>query len=565
MRNRKPGVPILSLIFILLFGFNSLFAQDSNIQLDSDVNSDSVEPGLLKKIMNPIQFRANRNNREKQRMYDYLMNLVSQGNLKMDSAAVNDIISELVDFSKLEPSLGEIDYRVQQGIDTLEFSTSTEEIDSLHALLSNYLVEQRKLSAEYTSIIGKRLALIRDVRIICDQLTIDPLDTTASLNIPCLRPAMRIFGWHHSYMKDGVAKNYNFNYLTDVILDGYKLGADGEAINISDVDTLLNGSLMSKASVEGKGIILSIFNNSPDTISLFLHSQPAIDKFIGNLERYTADYPLTGLNISFVGLKNSDRGVFVSFLRSVSRVFKTETANFQVSLNIPPVSSEEEVLLAGAFDFKELNSLVDFYLVQTDRLVTDSSIRPSSPSPLFGVDNKTRPSIESTISFYTNGNVPVNKLVMTVGYSGIAWVSGEAGERVKYGDIRTRIMTQEYQQAVRGFDVNQASPFVVFSQDGREKVVWYEDGRSLFIKYTWALENRLGGVALWSMGEDDGYPVTWDALAAALMVVDSNEEVNDSNPPDEIQQYHPGWYIMAVLLAGFAAGLVVRQVYFSDK
>jgi hypothetical protein len=41
---------------------------------------------------------------------------------------------------------------------------------------------------------------------------------------------------------------------------------------------------------------------------------------------------------------------------------------------------------------------------------------------------------------------------------------------------------------------------------------WFENSETLSEKYRWVLRNRLGGVGIWALGYDNGYPELWQSL-----------------------------------------------------
>lgn len=106
------GILIFLIIFIQLFQ-NKVTAQNelrsageklnlnktemgpSKILLADTLKVDKNQNGILKKIIQPIKYRDNRNNIEKEKIYHFMQNLITNGQLNIDPSKVDEIIKQL--------------------------------------------------------------------------------------------------------------------------------------------------------------------------------------------------------------------------------------------------------------------------------------------------------------------------------------------------------------------------------------------------------------------------------------------------------------------------------------
>lgn len=63
------------------------------------------------------------------------------------------------------------------------------------------------------------------------------------------------------------------------------------------------------------------------------------------------------------------------------------------------------------------------------------------------------------------------------------------------------------------FDPKSSSSYLIVSDSNNSyRQVFFEDKRSLAIKYDWIKNNKIGGIGIWALGYDDGYSRLWNLL-----------------------------------------------------
>jgi hypothetical protein len=73
----------------------------ATVKLDSTLSFKNDSLSLLQKIIQPFKFKDNRNRKELDRVYQFMLGLVKKGELHIDSATVDEIMIQLDTISSL--------------------------------------------------------------------------------------------------------------------------------------------------------------------------------------------------------------------------------------------------------------------------------------------------------------------------------------------------------------------------------------------------------------------------------------------------------------------------------
>lgn len=578
-------------IFLLLVAFVSrteAVAQKIEIpasKLDFEkFKFDSTSQSILDRIIKPFKFKYNRETKEKRTIHDYMKAQIDKGLLKIDPAAVDTIMSQLESIRITDSSnnkslnlanksnaksIDSANKSIQSINDKLSKKASKSVMDSLKILMSAVIQENEnnnnQENKDLTSKVNKLLKEIEKVKY-SDAAHPGQLDSSKKGDSMIyfrryLKPKIKVIGWHKAGMNNKF-KNYNFHYLSAINLYGYELSVTGAQKNPTDIfEFQEDGGVISVARKNGCDIHLTVYNQNADSISKFLNQPIARKKFLNKLDELIKRNQLKGINIYFDHLKEFDSKHFVQFIAALHKNLKSIDRAIELNISIPANKDDESLREIAAYDFSELNTLVDYYLVLTDDLLPSDVQIAQSSSPLFNQDILGEHTIESTLSFYSNGKIPISKLIMTVSYSGAEWTvdnfEGTPNE-AKWHPKNYAEIIKEYagkkdinDQIIEGFDPDQVSAYLnIIGPDAEsKKQIWFDDFRSLYLKYTWALENELGGVSIRGLGFDDGRPELWNSLGAALIKIDTTFV---ENPNIKVSSFRKVWKIVTNTFHGFS-------------
>jgi hypothetical protein len=537
-------------LFMLLLVTSPLIAQQKkpsspNIMLKDPVDlGDTVRTGLLNKMVQPLRLKENRIARERKQIVDMLRSLTNRGDLYWDETKIDSIVSQLIVISSNLDDTQESTNILKNQLDEVFGKVASKAplvlVDSIKLQLGNllqqFMNENSALEAAARKELLAKLVSLKQVQHACGSMYSPQLeavigDSVCVIYQKCIQPKTRVFGWH-SLQMDKQIKNYNFNYLTDIILDGYELGSNGLETNSNSLASLLNSGIISKSRSFGKSVTLAIKINSATELEKFLRQRQSQEVFFGRLKELRKQYGLSGVTIYFEALQPQQARLFAQFIANIRSQYINDLAGFDLHVSLPSLANTANSALASSLDYAMMNKDVNFYILRTDQLNITNTRIPFSRSPLYKDPANTRGSIEQTLAYFSNGKIELKKLVMTVSYQGMTWPvpnffpgtrALEFGKEISYKVIQEEIVgpfaNDDY--SFFGHDPEQASALINYDDYGILRQVWYEDARSLAEKYMWVLDNQLGGVAIRGLGLDDGHTELWDVLGASLMQVDS--------------------------------------------
>ena len=70
-------------------------------------------------------------------------------------------------------------------------------------------------------------------------------------------------------------------------------------------------------------------------------------------------------------------------------------------------------------------------------------------------------------------------------------------------------------------EVSKSKFYVYRDKENNYRQLWYEDSLTLAKKYDWVNEKNIGGVGIWALGYDNGYPDLWKLLGAKFALNES--------------------------------------------
>jgi len=506
----------------MLIGFSpiNLLAQDTivvplKIQTNDSLNFNFID----KTFLQPFKFKKNRDRLEKERVYDLIQKLIRDGDLR-----ISDTVLDWSDIIKvLDAKLDSISIRDSTKIALLDNNQS--KIDSLLA----YLLDSSAIDFDTLGLNEKKDSLKTGDLVYPDREKLLKLRSILSTNVdPCIQLNKKIIGWHD--LGAGFDyKNYNFNYLSVINLNGFELDERGDSkysLDLVEINNIINFSQQNCTDV-----YLTIHNASEDQISGFLKNSEAQDRFVETLDGNTFLGKLNGVNIYFENINPADSELFVKFVKKLNNKFKQNSNQFAITISIPAVFNKTSLKKISAYNFVELNPIVDHYIVLTNNMIELDSLWAGPKSPLKSNNNLGFGSIESSVDFYSNGKIPVSKLIVSVSYLGIEWPVIDSlgkvklysdGIEVQYNSIQDSISKYRRDKTTfkQNFDSTQAVAYLDIRRQNFEPgytQIWYENSQSLKMKYEWVIENNLAGVSIVGLGYDDGYTDLWDVLGLTFI------------------------------------------------
>ena len=321
---------------------------------------------------------------------------------------------------------------------------------------------------------------------------------------------IRTFGWH-IYSNGSSWKNYNFPMLWGLSYFSYAI--QPETGNYKSIHQWKTTALIDSAKANDCKVFLSVSNFGSKNNSIFLENLNGQRTLIDSLSSLLAFRDADGINIDFEGVSKKNKKNFTNFILEVSKKLKQINPEYMISLCLYAEDWN------NIFDIKIIDSYIDFYTLMGydyygEFSKTTGPVTPLKKSMKFGNG------LETSVKTYQNEGIQLDKLIIGLPYYGAEWYtrSSEIGAIVKrfkshppYKSIR------EYYIDSLGitlqFDPKSSSSYLLIEDSiNHFRQLFFEDVKSLSTKYDWIKNNKIGGVGIWALGYDNGYPELWNLL-----------------------------------------------------
>ncbi|WP_109301407.1 glycosyl hydrolase family 18 protein [Aquimarina sp. AU474] len=320
----------------------------------------------------------------------------------------------------------------------------------------------------------------------------------------------KTFGWH-PYYNGSSYKTYNFSMLWGVSYHSYSIQPKtGSYKNIHQWKTT---ALVDSAKVHNCKVFLSITNFGKANNTVFLKNIEAQNTLIDSVSNLLAYRGANGINIDFEGVPEKSKIEFSKFIIRTSERLKKIDPSYMVSLSLYAIDWN------NIFDINAIDSHIDFYtLMGYDYYGGFSKI--AGPVTPFTNSKKFGNGLVTSITHYKNKGVVPKKLIVGLPYYGAEWYTSSD----KIGANVVKFKSHPPYKSIRKididslgiplqFDTNSSSSYMTIKDSSNIfRQLYFEDVKSLSIKYDWIKNNNIGGVGVWCLGYDNGYAELWDLL-----------------------------------------------------
>ena len=343
-----------------------------------------------------------------------------------------------------------------------------------------------------------------------------------------------VFGWHPYWLEDSY-EGHDFSLLSDVSYFSYEV--DVQTGGYTSIHKWRTTKLVDYAKASGTRVNLCVTLFS-DHATLF-GNEKAVATLIDSLVSLVKLREAHGVNIDFEGVAASQRENLSSFMLRLSERFHREIEGSQVSMALPAVDWR------NAYDVETMSAGVDLFIIMGYGYHWAGSSHAGPVAPRNNGDRWSPIDLARSIDSYLKRGVPKQKLALGLPWYGFNWPTRSddiAAATTARGSART------YSSVRNSFDLDSArwdsassTPWIATEiGDSLWHQVWFDDARSLQIKYELAVMKGLAGVGIWALGYDGGHREMWDALHRVFG--DCNEtactgEIFDMGGPRG--DYHP--------------------------
>lgn len=267
----------------------------------------------------------------------------------------------------------------------------------------------------------------------------------------------------------------------------------------------LFGTIVRKAHSNGAHVVLVLraFDNA--TIESVLLQEKNQKRLVQETVDIITSRGLDGVNVDFEYVDAPPPNVRRQFTTFVQRMRQELGASRHLSVDMYANAINNDLL----WDIPALSEIVDHIVVMAYDFTRPSSDYSGPVAPLH--------SIKESISAYSK-KVTLSKLLLGIPYYGYEWptYSKEPISKTRdVGYIATYKRVQELilgASAKTGWDEKSFTPYVISTESGQTTQIFYDDLRSLGLKYDFVNDSNLGGIAIWALGYDTPRPELWKLL-----------------------------------------------------
>jgi len=305
----------------------------------------------------------------------------------------------------------------------------------------------------------------------------------------------QVLGYYSDVSENNI-KSFNYKLLTALVY-GVNL-----IDNIDKTELSNNVSAVDSAKKAKCKVLLSLYNNSPASTSKFLNSNTAKTGLITRAIKMMQQIGANGINIDFNGLGAHQKGYFVGFIASLRAALPKDAI---LSITLP--ADDKGV----AYDLVALDKYANSFVIDFSEII-------KTPGPLAPLDNGSNYSIETCFALYLDQGILPSKFIMELSYSGVIWQNKPQQflKYIPYNSIRTN-----YSDATVIYGKGESSAHIEADYNKTYIDIWYDDEKTLGEKYDYVLDNELGGVAVKTLGDDNGYGELQKVLATKFLKIDN--------------------------------------------
>jgi spore germination protein YaaH len=317
------------------------------------------------------------------------------------------------------------------------------------------------------------------------------------------KPKKEILGFFPYWMLPDESK-IDLSTVTSISLFGLEVDSTGNIASNND-DQTDNGSmwkdpnlddLIRRARNQGLKIYLTLkaFNNT--SIESISQSDVAQKNLISNALYLVNSKQLDGINIDFEYLgdpTDAVRNGFTRLILNLDSELKRQVPDAILTIDTYLVSGSQKQL----FNIPILAKNVDAFVI----MGYDMHTPLGGPGPVAAMGGDTN--IVGYVQNYLE-QVPSSKLILAVPYYGYDWpknVVSPTADLVKtlpYAEIAQ----QDKNSQLLWDDISETPYFTYKDNSGIDRVVHFDNVRSLGIKYDFINEKNLKGVGIWTLGYD---------------------------------------------------------------
>lgn len=376
-----------------------------------------------------------------------------------------------------------------------------------------------------------------------------------------LQKELTIYGYLPYWTVDEI-DNIRLENLSDVAYFGLYINSEGDIIKSQEAEE--DGEKVSvgnpgysywhnseklanfirKAKRQNVNIALTIISHVDSESTEFLNCEECWKNFYKNLKDEMKVHDIDSVNLNFEYYEEVDKEIALKYSKFTQYIKKELNKDFEEP-EIVVTTFADSLINNRVSDVPSLAKIADRLFIMAYDFHIMSADKAAPVSPMGGSGLHAGYDIKTMIKDYLS-YVPPQKLILGVPYYGFNWAKGE--ERIieeieenpnehddnpkdenedddedKKVEIIKDSITQTYSEIITNIEELNAEvqwdepgqvPFYEYVDEETQKTrkVYFENEKSLSVKYQIAKEFDLAGVGIWALGYDGDRPELWKLL-----------------------------------------------------
>lgn len=372
-----------------------------------------------------------------------------------------------------------------------------------------FIPEERSSTDTYTVVSGdtmykiaNRLGITLDELIRANPQISNPniIQIGQVINIPNNKPTIEVNG----YAIAGInldTLNRTLPYLTYLSLFSYQALPNGNLTTLYEqdrIDSALSQSVAPIMVVTNIGTSSGFDSNLASSI---LNNQEVQNRFINNIITILNDKNYSGVDIDFEYLYPQDRASYIQFLTNLKSSLKGSNKTLSVAV-APKYRDNQEGLLYEAHDYRAIGEIADRVIIMTYEWGYVYG-EPMAISPYREVD---------AVLSYAVTRIPSEKILMGMPNYAYDWrTPWRQGDTANTITNNAALELALNNRAQIQFDNSAQAPYFTYTDnEGNNRVVWFEDAKSIDARLNLVTKYNLAGVSYWTI--NNFFPVNWAVL-----------------------------------------------------
>lgn len=486
--------------------------------------------GLLKKLLQALQFRKNARAREQVRV----LNIIARSGLKdslqasvrvLDSMNTvrrsSDIVLQQKSMQEVLNAIETLKIRIDSMANAGDTSV-TNEGDGLPSSSVDVPVDDQEIQNLVNQVVTPvdkegqaKLSLVRSLLFGQQPLrdTIKISDSISEVHGYKVHKTKEMIGFM-PYPEAHAKIDAYLRLITE--LSWYYVGFKGATGNLTTLNGWDTSPVLDSARARGCRISLCIASRDQRNIADLLKDTVAQEKLATNIVAVLRQRHADGVQLALDSLPASSGTAFTFFIMRLAKALKTGEIIYNLGVRVPAFDPD------GIYELQTLKNYADYLLLDF------TQYRRTYPGPLAPLEGVRNDDMTTCISRCLNMGIPAFQLVVCLPYYGVGWKSPDhrtfqgpptpkTYELLRSEPIYQQPLIWEPKSATERLDIRNKNKALI-------ERVWFDDERSLAAKYDLIVSRELGGVAIQALGDDEGYGELWDVLASKFTSVETIQD-----------------------------------------